>query len=76
VLATLGQYDKAVDACRQGIRLAPDRLSAPENLTNALLALQRLDETRQVIEQARQRKMDDLVFRNALYALAFLTVMR
>jgi eukaryotic-like serine/threonine-protein kinase len=32
-----------------------------------------LDETRQVIEQARQRKMDDLVFRNALYALAFLT---
>jgi hypothetical protein len=42
------------------------------NLSNYTLALQRLDETRQIIHEAQARKGDDFVLRNALYALAFL----
>ena len=71
--SSLGEYEKAADTCRQAVRLNPDRLGPYENLTNALLALQRFDEARQVIQEARARKIvDDLIFRNGLYALAFL----
>ena len=41
-------------------------------LANYTLALQRFDETRQIIHEAQAQKLDNLVFRNALYALAFL----
>jgi NADH:ubiquinone oxidoreductase subunit B-like Fe-S oxidoreductase len=34
--------------------------------------LQRFDEARQIIHEAQARKLDDFVFHNALYALAFL----
>ncbi len=54
------------------MRLAPDRVSNYGNLANYILALQRLDEARQVIHEAQARKLDDFVLRNALYALAFL----
>ena len=71
--SSLGEYEKAADTCRQGVRLNPDRLGSYENLTNASLALQRFDETRQVIQQARERKIvDDFLFHSGLYALAFL----
>src|SRR5262249_15315393 len=43
-----------------------------DNLANTLLALQRFDEARQIIQQALARKLDDLILHNALYALAFL----
>jgi tetratricopeptide (TPR) repeat protein len=36
--------------------------------------LQQFDEARQAIQQAHARKMDDFIFHNALYALAFLKV--
>ena len=42
------------------------------NLANSALALQRFDETRQIIHEAQARKVDDFMFHNALYALAFL----
>jgi tetratricopeptide (TPR) repeat protein len=71
VYAEQGQYEKAVEAYRQLLRLAPDE--AYENLVNILLALQHFDEARQIIQQAQARKLDDYVLRNALYALAFLT---
>jgi eukaryotic-like serine/threonine-protein kinase len=37
-----------------------------------VLALQRFDDARQTIEQAQSRKLDGLIIRGALYALAFL----
>ena len=71
-LNSLGQYEKAADACRQGIRLSPDQITSYEVLTNTLLGLRQFDETRQVIQQARERKLpEDLIFHNGLYALAF-----
>ena len=72
VYSEQGQYDKAVEITRQGLRLAPDRVGSYDNLAGYTLALQRFDETRQIIGEAQARKMDDAIFHNALYALAFL----
>jgi eukaryotic-like serine/threonine-protein kinase len=66
-----GQYEKAAESTREYLRLAPDKVDAYANLCNFLLALQRFDESRQIIQQAFGRKLDNLVLRNALYALAF-----
>jgi serine/threonine protein kinase/tetratricopeptide (TPR) repeat protein len=71
VFALQGQYEKARDATRQLIRLAPDQVSSYVNLADYALALQRFDETRQIIHDATP-KLDDFAFHDALYALAFL----
>src|SRR5437016_3850068 len=71
--AEVGQYVKAVEATRQALRLAPDNVAPYENLGNYLLALQRFDEARQVLQQAQARKLDDVPLHNGLYALAFLS---
>ena len=70
--ALQGQYDKAAEITRQAVRLKPDSGDAAGNLADYTLALQRFDETRQIIHEAQARKLDDLVMRDALYALAFL----
>ncbi len=67
-----GQWQKAVAAYREGLRLAPDDGASYEDLVNSLLALQRFDEARQMIQQAQARKLDAFTAHNALYALAFL----
>ena len=71
VFALQGQYEKATDATRQFIRLAPDQVSSYVNLADYALALQRFDEARQIIH-AQLPKLDDFAFHDALYALAFL----
>ena len=70
-LAEQGQYEKATETTRQALRLAPDD-NYYANVTNFALALQRFDEARQSIHEAQARKLDDFLFHNALYALAFL----
>jgi eukaryotic-like serine/threonine-protein kinase len=72
VYAKQGQYEKATESYRQGLRLAPDSGAPYTDLGNSLLSLQRFDEARQIIHEAQVRKMDGLILRNALYALAFL----
>jgi eukaryotic-like serine/threonine-protein kinase len=72
VFAYQGQYEKVSEVTRQGLRLAPDQADYYEILANDALALQRLDETRQIIHEAQARKLDDYLLHNALYALAFL----
>jgi eukaryotic-like serine/threonine-protein kinase len=72
VLALLGQHQKAVELTRQSVRLAPDRVFLYTNLANFSLALQHFDDTRQAIQQAQARKLDDSAVHNTLYALAFL----
>jgi eukaryotic-like serine/threonine-protein kinase len=71
VYSEQGQYEKAVEVTRQALRLAPGENNYG-NLANFTLALQRFDETRQVIHEAQARKLDNFILRNALYALAFL----
>jgi len=70
--ALQGQFDKAVEVSRQGRQLAPDQLVNYVNPANYSLALQHFDESRQLIHDAQARNMDDYLFHNALYALAFL----
>ncbi|MGC2356376.1 MAG: tetratricopeptide repeat protein, partial [Candidatus Acidiferrum sp.] len=71
VLAEEGQYEKAIEITRQASRLAPARVYLYGNLAEYNLALQRFDETRQIIHEAQARKLDYDVAA-ALYALAFL----
>jgi eukaryotic-like serine/threonine-protein kinase len=72
VYAEQGRYEKAADAYRESLRLAPDNVAPYEALGNSLLALQRFDEARQIIHEAQARKLDEYILHIALYALAFL----
>ncbi len=72
VYAVQGQYAKAEEEYRKGLILRPDSINPYDNLANTLLASQKFDEARQMIQQAQARKLDDFVAHNALYALAFL----
>src|ERR1700687_398478 len=66
-----GQYEKAMETARQAMHLAPDRANSYGSLAADTLALQRFDETRQIIREAQARKLDTDVLHNVLYALAF-----
>jgi eukaryotic-like serine/threonine-protein kinase len=70
VYALQGQYEKAVEVTRQALRIE-DNMYSHENLAAYTLALQRFDETRQIIRDAQSRKMDDDLFHDILYFLAF-----
>jgi tetratricopeptide (TPR) repeat protein/predicted Ser/Thr protein kinase len=72
VYAEQGQYEKATESFRQSHRLSPDNNAPYTDLVNSLLSLQRFDETRQIIREGQARKLDNVIFHNALYALAFL----
>ena len=67
-----GQYEKALDAYRQCLRVASDNVGVYEDTVFTLLALQRFDQARQVIDEAQARQLDDSLLHSALYALAFL----
>jgi serine/threonine protein kinase/tetratricopeptide (TPR) repeat protein len=66
-----GQYEKAAAMRKEGLRLSPDRVVVYEGLVNYTMALEQRDETRQLIQQAHARKLDDFGLHIALYALAF-----
>jgi tetratricopeptide (TPR) repeat protein len=72
VLGYQGQYEEAEQILKKAVLIAPDYVASYSNLANVLLALQRFDETRQIIHDAQDRKLDGLIMHNALYALAFL----
>ncbi len=72
VYTSQGLYEKAVEEYREGARLFDDGVMNYQNLANALMALQRFQETRQVIQDARTRKVDDYILHLQVYALAFL----
>jgi len=67
-----GQYEKAEEIEKRMSPLAPNLGLAYQNLANDALALQRLDEARQIAHEGQTRTPNDFILRNALYALAFL----
>ncbi len=71
VFTAQGQYEKATEVTRQGLRFAPNDVNWYENLAINALALQRFDEARQIIQEAQSRKVDDLVLRDTLYLLGY-----
>jgi eukaryotic-like serine/threonine-protein kinase len=72
IYAALGDYRKALDVEAQLCRGEPNNSAGCVDLTNTLLALQRFDEARQVIQEMKTRKDDDAITHNAVYGLAFL----
>jgi serine/threonine protein kinase/Tfp pilus assembly protein PilF len=72
VYAEQGQYEKAAQVTSQALNFSPNQVNPYANLANYDLAAQRLDEARKVIHQGWDRKLEDVIFHNAFYALAFL----
>jgi serine/threonine protein kinase/Flp pilus assembly protein TadD len=66
-----GQYEKAAEITGQSLRLAPAAADYV-NLATYALALQRFDETKQIIHEAQARRLDEFPMHSALYALAFI----
>jgi serine/threonine protein kinase/tetratricopeptide (TPR) repeat protein len=67
-----GQYEKASEAYRESLRLDSDIEAPYVDLAMSLLALQRFDEAKQIVQQAETRKLDNELVHEALYAVAFL----
>jgi len=67
-----GEYEKAIDAELESIRLAPANVAAYANLSSWLIALQRYPEARQTIESALARKLDSDALHLSLYGIAFI----
>jgi serine/threonine protein kinase/Tfp pilus assembly protein PilF len=72
IYAEEGQYEKAVELTRQALRLGADVALFYENLVEYTMALQRFDDTREIIRDAQTRKMDPAELHATLYGLAFL----
>ena len=69
--AMQGRYEEATEITTRGVRLGPDAVGLYDYLAIFTVALQRFDETRQVIHEAQARKLDYYLLHHALYALAF-----
>jgi tetratricopeptide (TPR) repeat protein len=72
VYGDLGNYEQALEAARQGLHLASNDPTGYVSLAGYTLALQRLDEARQIIHDAQARKIDNVYLHQLLYPLAFL----
>jgi len=71
VSAQLGRYEKAEEMTRKALHQDPGEPLYYENLTIYTLALQQFDETRRLIHDAQERKIDTPALRVNLYDLAF-----
>jgi tetratricopeptide (TPR) repeat protein len=69
---SLGHYEEAIEPLRQGIRLDSRFVPLPENLGSALLALNRFDEMKKVLEDARAARIDFIALHRLAYVLAFI----
>ncbi len=67
-----GQYEKARREYSESFGLAPDNAGASSDLVNSLLALQRFDEARRILQEVEAKSLDNFIHHNALYALSFL----
>jgi tetratricopeptide (TPR) repeat protein len=68
----LGEHAKNVEEQRIALRLDPTLGSAYANLTNAYLSLNQFDKARQALGQAEARRVDNPLFWELRYELAFL----
>jgi tetratricopeptide (TPR) repeat protein len=67
----LGQFDQSVVPFREAIRLDPKFSPAYSNLAASLMALDRLDEARGVLQQAADLHLDFIGARRLSYLVAF-----
>jgi tetratricopeptide (TPR) repeat protein len=72
IYGELGQYEKAVAETQEALQLEPNEVVGYENLASGYLALNRPDDAKKAIEQARERKLDAEELHWTIYQLAFL----
>ena len=72
VLRLLGQYERSVDVEREVLRAVPDQMSPYGNLAFAYIALGRLGDAKQVLDQAYAHHLDVWNLRWGSYRIAFL----
>jgi len=70
--AVEGRYEPALEQTQRALRLNPDNVITYDNLTQVLLALNRLDDTRKTYDDAIARKLDDDVLHLVRYGVGFL----
>ena len=70
---TTGQYDKGLAAAREAVRLNPDVAAAYSNLAGSLLALNRVEEAKEVYRQAMARNLDAPEYHYNLFWIAWLS---
>ena len=68
----LGQLEKSLAESQEALRLEPDNSTNYANVAGSYVSLNRFDEAKAIIEQARSHKLDSLNFHSTLYILAFL----
>ena len=67
----LGQFEKAAQEAREAIRLNPNSASGYSLLASSAVGLNRYDEAKDVINQARSQKLESLRMHQNLYRIAF-----
>ena len=67
-----GQLEKAAEGNRKALDLEPDDVLAYANLAGDYIALNRLDEAKNTIDQGFAHKLDDFSLRSTSYSLLFL----
>jgi tetratricopeptide (TPR) repeat protein len=72
VYSLLGQHERSASLDREELQLDQNASIAFANLSFEYLALNRLDEAKQTLDQAVARKMDVFAVRAGMYRLAFL----
>ena len=68
----IGEYAKAVEAAREGIRLNSNAAPLHSNLARALVGMNRFDEAKEVIGRALEHKVESLFMHRILYSIAFI----
>ena len=69
---TVGQYEKAASETRQGLELEPDDSGSYGNLADDYLALNRLEDAKQVLAEASKRNLDSQDLHLYRYHVGFL----
>jgi eukaryotic-like serine/threonine-protein kinase len=72
IYGALGNSEKALEECRESLRLAPTNVTNYLNVANAYTSLNRLDEAEAVYKQAEERKLESEILLSNRYQLAFL----
>lgn len=70
--AAFGQHEQAVAAFREALRLDPRFVPPHRNLTGSLIALNRFDEAKALVEEAAAKGVEAESVRHTAYLLAFL----
>lgn len=68
----IGDYEQAASFAQEALRLDPGSAAWYENLATAYIALLRLEQAHEILNQGFARKIDDPAMHADLYALAFL----